>query len=186
LGTSWTYSQTIPTFEGAPVYSGTLANLCGVGETLRNAIPVTFEYEENTRYRVRLWWRRVTPSTSNGIKIYVRYTDGTTSSTSNQSNNTENFIRTGLLSAANKTVSKFYLSYNSSSSVYIAGFCIEKYDGTQVEGDTAVIGNELQTMPIDWTTEAGTVYGGTIDVATGVLTVTHASVILDGTNGGTY
>lgn len=33
------------------------------------------------------------------------------------------------------------------------------------------------TVTIDWSTEAGTVYGGTIDVATGLLTVTHA--ILD-------
>lgn len=30
------------------------------------------------------------------------------------------------------------------------------------------------SLAVDWTTEAGTVYGGTLDVATGVLTVTHA------------
>lgn len=29
------------------------------------------------------------------------------------------------------------------------------------------------TFSVDWTTEAGTVYGGTLDVTTGVLTVTH-------------
>ena len=176
LGTSWTYSQNIPTFEGAPVYTGTLANLCGNGKPLANEIPVTFKYEANTRYRARLWWRRVTPSTSNGIRIYAMYTDGTTSSSGNQSNNTENFIRQGLLTEANKTVSKFYLTYNSSSGVYIAGFCIEKYDGTQVEGDTAVVGNELQTISIDWTSEAGTVYGGTIDVLKGVLTMTDGYI----------
>lgn len=30
-----------------------------------------------------------------------------------------------------------------------------------------------ETYEVDWTTEAGTVYGGTLDVTTGVLTVTH-------------
>ena len=34
---------------------------------------------------------------------------------------------------------------------------------------------------IDWTTEAGTVYGGTLDVTNGVLTVTHAGVVFNGT-----
>lgn len=34
---------------------------------------------------------------------------------------------------------------------------------------------------IDWTDDAGTVYGGTIDMTTGVLTVTHAGRVFDGT-----
>ena len=37
------------------------------------------------------------------------------------------------------------------------------------------------TYPITWQTEAGTVYGGTVDVVTGVLTVTHALNTIDGT-----
>lgn len=173
LGTSWTYSQNIPTYKGAPVYTGTLANLCGHGKPLADEIPVTFEYEENTRYRVRLWWRRATPSTANGIRIGVQYTDGTTETSGNQSNNTEDFKRHGLLTAANKTVSKFYFTYNSSSNVYIAGFCIEKYDGTQVEGDTAVVGNELQTITVPL---EETCYGGEFDVLTGALTVTNGYI----------
>ena len=175
LGTSWAYSESIPTFEGAPVYVGTLSNLCGSGKTLANAIPVTFKYEENTRYRIQWWWRRATPSTQNGLKATFYYTDGTSNSSSNQSNNTSNFIRQGSASAAGKTISKIALTYNSSSSVYIAGFAIEKYDGTQRD-TTAVIGNEIQTTPIDWTTEAGTVYGGSLDVTTGVLTVTDGYI----------
>ena len=35
--------------------------------------------------------------------------------------------------------------------------------------------------PISWQTEAGTVYGGTVDVVSGVLTVTHGVVTFDGT-----
>ena len=38
------------------------------------------------------------------------------------------------------------------------------------------------TYPISWQTEAGTVYGGTIDVTTGALTVTHALYTFDGSS----
>lgn len=37
------------------------------------------------------------------------------------------------------------------------------------------------TITCTWQTEAGTVYGGTVDVVSGVLTVTHRYVLLDGT-----
>lgn len=175
LGTSWTYSSSIPTFNGVPVYTGTLSNLCGNGKPLANEIPVNFKYEENTRYRVCYWWKRENPSTANGLKIQFYYTDGTSNSSSNQSNNTSNFIRQGYVSSSGKTLSRISLTYNSSSTVYIAGFAIEKYDGTQRDV-TDVIGNELQTNTINWVTDAGTVYGGSLDVTTGVLTVDMANI----------
>lgn len=37
---------------------------------------------------------------------------------------------------------------------------------------------DATTYPVNWQTEAGTVYGGTVDVVTGVLTVDRASVDL--------
>jgi len=40
------------------------------------------------------------------------------------------------------------------------------------------------TYSVTWQTEAGTVYGGSIDLTTGVLTVTHGLVTLDGTETG--
>lgn len=175
LGTSWAYSQEIPTYKGVPVYYGTLSNLCGNGKPLANAIPVNFKYEENTQYRVSYWWKRYTPSTANGLKIQYYYTDGTSNSSANQSNNTSDFIRQGYISSAGKTISKISLTYNSSSGVFIAGFAIEKYDGTQRD-ITDVIGNELQSNTIDWSSVAGTVYGGSLDVTTGVLTVDMANI----------
>lgn len=36
--------------------------------------------------------------------------------------------------------------------------------------------------PVSWQTEAGTVYGGTVDLVTGVLTVTHKGVVYDGSS----
>ena len=40
--------------------------------------------------------------------------------------------------------------------------------------------NSITTYPVSWQTEAGTVYGGSVDVVSGVLTVTHKSVTFDG------
>lgn len=40
------------------------------------------------------------------------------------------------------------------------------------------------TLTVDWSTEAGTVYGGTLDVVSGVLTVDKTLVTLDGTESG--
>lgn len=39
---------------------------------------------------------------------------------------------------------------------------------------------DATTYAIDWTSQAGTVYGGTLDVVTGVLTVDRAKTTLDG------
>lgn len=55
----------------------------------------------------------------------------------------------------------------------------------QVElGTTATAYEPYQsnTVTVDWTTEAGTVYGGTIDVATGLLTVDRGFVTYDGSD----
>ena len=54
-----------------------------------------------------------------------------------------------------------YFSYSSTATTY------EPYQGN--------------TYTVDWTTEAGTVYGGSLDVTTGVLTVDRKGVALNGT-----
>lgn len=56
-------------------------------------------------------------------------------------------------------------------------------DSVQLElGSTATAYEPYQgtTLTVDWTTEAGTVYGGTIDVATGLLTVGWKTHIFNG------
>ena len=42
--------------------------------------------------------------------------------------------------------------------------------------------SDPDTIAISWQSTAGTVYGGTLDVTTGVLTVTHALAVFDGSN----
>ena len=55
------------------------------------------------------------------------------------------------------------------------------YDNSYTETCvSAVNGDPYWKTSIDWTTPAGTVYGGTLDVVTGVLTVTHALKVLNG------
>lgn len=46
---------------------------------------------------------------------------------------------------------------------------------------TVQSGDTQNTYPISWQTDAGTIYGGTLDVVSGVLTVTHGYILLDGT-----
>lgn len=59
------------------------------------------------------------------------------------------------------------------------------YDATHFQLETGTATTDYapyaeQTYPITWQTEAGTVYGGTLDVVSGVLTVTHGYILLDG------
>ena len=48
------------------------------------------------------------------------------------------------------------------------------------ESDVTYEPNQSDTYPIVFPTEAGTVYGGTLDVTTGILTVTHGYLSMDG------
>lgn len=48
------------------------------------------------------------------------------------------------------------------------------------EADTSFESSQFTTYPISWSTQAGTVYGGSLDVTTGVLTVTHEKIQMDG------
>lgn len=71
------------------------------------------------------------------------------------------------------TVSEIVLQNLTSGSAvnYTLSFMVE--DGASATDYTPYVG---QTYPITWETEAGTVYGGTLDVASGVLTVDRAIV----------
>ena len=60
------------------------------------------------------------------------------------------------LTIANTSTDNFTINYPSTDTTYHA------YNGT--------------TYAVDWTDEAGTVYGGTLDLTTGVLTVTHGEI----------
>lgn len=53
---------------------------------------------------------------------------------------------------------------------------ISGWTGADIVVSPTTSADDGTTYPISWQTEAGTVYGGTLDVVSGVLTVTHANI----------
>lgn len=76
------------------------------------------------------------------------------------------------ITASGTVVSLYFQGKNASGAVVevsnIMLSCDPKYDYVPFDA--------FDTYPISWQTEAGTVYGGTLDVTTGLLTVTHANI----------
>lgn len=71
---------------------------------------------------------------------------------------------------------------------YINGITVSEVTDIQLElGSTATAYEPYSgtTLTVDWSSEAGTVYGGTLDVTTGVLTVDRVEVTV-GNSGWTY
>lgn len=66
--------------------------------------------------------------------------------------------------------------FTATSYVPYSNVCpITGWTGANVHVSSAQ-GREGTVYSVEWQTEAGTVYGGTVDVTTGVLTVTHANI----------
>ncbi len=92
-------------------------------------------------------------------------------------------VRVVAVSGGVYAVGEYSASFTLTKTTNIAVVC-KLYDGVAkfsiVAGSTAQSYEPYQdtTLTIDWTTEAGTVYGGTLNVRTGVLTVTHQLVQL--------
>lgn len=94
---------------------------------------------------------------------------------------------TNLVESVNGNVNNFTISESKTVYLRIRVGGSSTVSGTvkpQLElGSTATAYEPYNgnTYSVDWTSEAGTVYGGTLDVVTGVLTVTHGVVTYDGT-----
>lgn len=78
---------------------------------------------------------------------------------------------------ADNIVGLRFRGYRSGGASPITGAKIQAEFGSTATDYEAYQG---ETITIDWTDEAGTVYGGTLDVTTGVLTVDKATLTLDG------
>jgi len=116
-------------------------------------------FKENTQYTFIM----SQATGSNSINMMFYYTDGTTGY----------FDQRTTTSVIGKTVSHIV-------GVWASGQSILNYDECGVfEGVLTVDDFEPyhgETIPVSWESEAGTVYGGTLDVVTGVLTVDRAMV----------
>lgn len=102
-------------------------------------------------------------------RFEFQYTDGTTSSVAFTSQDTK---QTGI-STIGKVVEKIKVNYSSSGTVYVKDLCINISDANKNGTYEPYQGN---TYNIEFPSEAGTVYGGTLDVTNGVLTVTDGYI----------
>ena len=146
----------------------------GIYSGLNNALHISFsggvpnlKFKENTRYTFSTKFR-CTNNKATIVGFY--YKDGT--KTENYLSETTETIKT-FTSQANKTVSYLYFSYGGSDTIYLSECQLE-------EGSTASTYEPYTgtTYPISWQSVAGTVYGGTLDVVNGMLTVDRAMVDL--------
>ena len=184
--------------------TGTGKNLCGGSQLLANAqahlptgttdtVNKTFSYpsnasivsdiggfcgalggkfKENTQYTFIM--SLSTTATSFRTNLRVNFTDGTAVTFPNATSNNKEIVI--YQSPANKTVKEIEKSWNSGTTTLYYDEC-GIFEGTltadQFEAYNAT------THSVTWQTEAGTVYGGTLDVVSGVLTVTHGSCTIN-------
>ena len=90
-------------------------------------------------------------------------------------------VRVVAVSGGAKAVGEYSASFTLTKTTNIALVCKLYYGVAKfsiVAGSTAQSYEPYQdtTLTVDWTSKAGTVYGGTIDVATGLLTVTNGYI----------
>lgn len=113
-------------------------------------------------------------SSGTGLRWKVYYTDGTNESIGNVDQNADIFTTYTLVTNASKVVDYIVGDYGGNKAAYC---------NIQIEvGSTASDYKPYSATvyPITWQTEAGTVYGGTVDVVSGVLKVDRATVTLNG------
>ena len=125
-----------------------------------------FSYKENTAYTLII---TISKTTGIGSNLRVLYTDGTSDVVPGVSevNQKETIV---FVTNPNKTL--FSLSKRNSS----GGTTIYYNETGLFEGAHTIdefVPYAGQTVDIDWSDEAGTVYGGSVDVTSGVLTVTE-------------
>ena len=126
---------------------------------INGAISLTYTYKYNS-------------SSNQGVRFIFVYSDGT--STDNYANASETYITKTFTSNAGKTLSYIKSTYGSGAiSTWIKDVQLEL-------GSTATEYEPYQgeTYSITFSSEAGTVYSGTLDVTTGELVVDKASVDL--------
>ena len=107
--------------------------------------------KESTQYTISFKYKGNTTSKS---FFYIRYTDGTNSQ--EKSFGSTSYIPVVFVTDAGKTIDSLHISYGTVIDINIADFQIE-------EGTTASAYEPFgTTLPINWQSEAGTIYGGTV------------------------
>ena len=115
---------------------------------------------------------------SNGLLFRFEYTDGTVSTAITISNATQSYTHYTAASNSAKTVKAISISFSAK------GTNIWHVKNVQLEICSEATAYQAfgQSIPISWQTEAGTVYGGTLDVTSGKLSRTQEIMVLDGSS----
>lgn len=132
-----------------------------------------------------LHWPRITISfdyytpesvttSGNRLNVYITYEGGISSTytTCTSQESLGQVVHKTLTSKANAIVSHIYFTYGRSTTVYLKNFQIEF--GTQA---TEFEDGVKSIYDVDFDTNAETVYGGSYNLTTGQLTVTHAKKV---------
>lgn len=160
--------------DGVPVYTGKTGTLYNAFGRDGKTYPMTDNaFEENTQYTATLRWR-TDESTANGVKVGFVYTDGTRVPYGTSPGSTT-WKRQTLTSIEGKTVKAVYFTYNSNYTIMVAGFAVVK---ASEYNEDIVYPSNVQAVSVPL---GDTVYGGTLDVTTGKLTVDRAKRIFNGT-----
>ena len=155
--------------ESGGVYSGSIGNLFFYA---RNGFPIQPKWVTDQQYVFKF---KVNNASGNSRFRFI-YTDNTYSDLVITSSNVGNYV--SLVTDKNKTVSNLIFSYNTGGNLSISEMCLEL--GNTATTFEAYNGN---TYTVDF---GQTVYGGTLDVTSGVLTVTHGFIDLGTLSGWSY
>ena len=179
----WAYSTDTDfiTYQGVPIYKGTIVNLYnkfGNGKYL----PI-YGAEAGKQYIIGCWWRSVSATTSNGIKMGILYSDGTsTAATPATQSANQTWKLRSVLSVASKKIIGLTFSYNSSFPIYMAGLmCIEKSIYDSLGGNNVIFNNDIWKYTLSLN---GTNYGSKYNISTGVCNKTHELLTLPTTGWG--
>ena len=129
-----------------------------------------FPFKPNTAYTVI---GRMNKSGGTGaFGLGFTYSDGTTKQFKVSDTDAQEYLV--MSSDPTKTLTAVYVGYTAANNQVVYYDTLGIYEGTLTKADAeAFVGT---VYPVSWQSEVGTVYGGTLDVTTGVLTVTHIGV----------
>lgn len=138
-------------------------------------------FKENTQYTLILRYANTSVSGAEGYcrpNIAIHYTDGTSSQLIAQGFTANEFKTVAFHSSADKTISHIAGSNNAATST-IDTAASGLFEGYLTADDFEAFSGE--TIEYEFPAEAGTVYGGTLDVRNGTLTVDRKGYVFDGT-----
>lgn len=137
---------------------------------------------QNTNYQGIRTKNYINVKPNHSYFLYLNHTNGSTAMRTRWYDINKNYI-------GNSPAISYNKSFTVPSNAYYLRFCPQSsYGETYLNDisvnypatDTAYHAYTGTTYPISWETEAGTVYGGSLDVTTGLLTVDWRSITLTG------